>query len=46
MRRTLDALDSAQSKRVRSALAERMRPHQRPDGFYLAATALLAVARR
>jgi ubiquinone/menaquinone biosynthesis C-methylase UbiE len=46
LRRTLDALDAAQSARVRSILSERMRPHQRADGFYLAATALLAVANR
>jgi ubiquinone/menaquinone biosynthesis C-methylase UbiE len=46
LRRTLDSLDSAQTERVRSALVERMRQHQRPDGFYVAATALLAVANR
>jgi ubiquinone/menaquinone biosynthesis C-methylase UbiE len=44
MRRILDALDPVQIGQVRSALAERMRPHQQPDGFHLAATALLAVA--
>jgi hypothetical protein len=43
---TLDSLDSTQTERVRSALVERMRQHQRPDGFYVAATALLAVANR
>jgi ubiquinone/menaquinone biosynthesis C-methylase UbiE len=46
LRRTLDALDAAQSERVHSALVLRMRPYQRPDGYYLAATALLAVANR
>lgn len=46
LRRTLDALDAAQSERVRSILVERMRPHHRPDGFHVAATALLAVASR
>ena len=45
-RRTLDSLDSAQTERVRSALVERMRQHQRSDGFYVAATALLAAANR
>jgi ubiquinone/menaquinone biosynthesis C-methylase UbiE len=47
LRGILDDLDSAQSQRLRAALADRMRPHQRPDGFFhLAATALLAVADR
>jgi ubiquinone/menaquinone biosynthesis C-methylase UbiE len=44
MRRMLDDLDPVQTEHVRSALAERIRPHQRADGFHLAATALLAVA--
>jgi O-methyltransferase/aklanonic acid methyltransferase len=44
MRRILDDLDPVQTERVRSALAERIRAHQQPDGFHLAATALLAVA--
>ena len=46
MRRALDALDSAQADRVRTALADRVRPRQRPDGFDSAASALLAVANR
>jgi len=45
-RRVLDALDAVQTERVRGALAERIRPHQRPDGIYLPAMALLAVANR
>jgi ubiquinone/menaquinone biosynthesis C-methylase UbiE len=44
MRRTLDALDAAQSKSLRSALTTRMGLHQRPNGYYVPATALLAVA--
>ena len=46
MRRALDALDAAQAGRVRAALAERVRPHTRPDGIYLTASALLATASR
>jgi ubiquinone/menaquinone biosynthesis C-methylase UbiE len=46
MRRTLDSLDAIEAKRVRAALADRLRPHKRQDGFYLVATALLAVANR
>jgi ubiquinone/menaquinone biosynthesis C-methylase UbiE len=46
MRRVLDALDAVQAQRIRAALAERMRPNQRPDGIYSAATALIAVATR
>jgi hypothetical protein len=46
LRHTLDALGATQNELVRSAVAERMRRYQRPDGFYLAATALLAVADR
>jgi ubiquinone/menaquinone biosynthesis C-methylase UbiE len=46
LRRWLDALDAEQTARVRAALAERIRPHQRHDGLYLAAEALLAVATR
>lgn len=46
LRRRLDALDAEQTQRVRAALAERVRPFQRPDGIYLEATALLAVAGR
>jgi len=45
-RRVLDALDAVQAERVRAALAERVRPHQRPDGIYLPAAALLAVGNR
>ncbi len=46
MRRALDTLDAAQAERVRAALAERVRPHQRPDGFSSSITALFAVADR
>ncbi|HLH25627.1 MAG TPA: methyltransferase domain-containing protein [Chloroflexota bacterium] len=45
-RRSLDALDAEQTARVRAALAERLRPYQRPDGIHAPATALLAVASR
>ncbi|MBI3041656.1 MAG: methyltransferase domain-containing protein [Betaproteobacteria bacterium] len=45
-RRALDALDAVQVERVRTALAERARQHQRADGIYFPATALLAVATR
>jgi len=45
-RSVLDSLDAVQAERVRGALAERVRPHQRPDGIYLPAVALLAVANR
>jgi O-methyltransferase/aklanonic acid methyltransferase len=46
LRRILDGLDSEQTRRMRAALADRVQPHQRPDGLYLDATALLAVAER
>ncbi len=46
MRRYIDALDAAQTERVKTALAERLRPHEQPDGIHLAATALLATAAR
>ena len=46
MRRFLDALDSTQTDRVRAALTERMQRQRRADGFWLAASALLAVASR
>lgn len=46
LRRRLDALDAEQTQRVRSALTERVKPHQRSDGVYLEATALLGVAGR
>jgi hypothetical protein len=45
-RRNIDALDAEQVERARAALAERLRPKQRPDGIYVEATALLAVAGR
>lgn len=45
-RRSLDALDPEQAARVRAALAERLRPYQRPDGLHIVATALLATASR
>jgi ubiquinone/menaquinone biosynthesis C-methylase UbiE len=44
--RFLGALDPEQTERVRAALAERVRPHQRSDGLHLDASALLAVATR
>jgi ubiquinone/menaquinone biosynthesis C-methylase UbiE len=46
MRRFLDALDAAQSDRLRAALAMRMERQRRPDGVWLAASALIGVARR
>jgi O-methyltransferase/aklanonic acid methyltransferase len=46
VRRRLDALDAAQTERVRATLAERLQAHQRPDGIHIVATALLAVASR
>jgi SAM-dependent methyltransferase len=46
MRRILDTLDATQKKQALSLLTERMKPHQRHDGYYLKATALLAVANR
>lgn len=46
LRRLLDKLDAEQKRHVLSAFAERVKPHRRDDGFYLAATALLAVATR
>lgn len=45
MRRVLDTLDATQKQRALSLLTERMKPYQHDDGFYLRATALLAVAR-
>jgi SAM-dependent methyltransferase len=44
MRRVLDTVDAVQKKHALSLLTERMKPHQRADGYYLRATALLAVA--
>ena len=46
MRRVLDTLDATQKEHALSLLTERMKQHQRGDGYYLEATALLAVARR
>jgi len=45
MRRLLDTLDATQKKRALALFRERMKPHQRDDGYYLRATALLAVAK-
>jgi ubiquinone/menaquinone biosynthesis C-methylase UbiE len=42
LRRALDSLDAAQTERLRNALADRVRAHQRADGLHLSATALLA----
>ena len=46
MRRLLDRLDATQKKRALSLFTERVKPHQRDGGYYLKATALLAVATR
>ncbi|MGN6734100.1 MAG: class I SAM-dependent methyltransferase [Candidatus Binatia bacterium] len=46
MRRVLDRLDAMQKERALALYTERMKPYQRPDGYYLRATALLAVANR
>ena len=46
MRRLLDRLDATQKERALALFTERVKPHQRDDGYYLTATALLAVARR
>lgn len=46
MRRMLDTLDATHKKRALALLTERMEPHRRHDGYYLQATALLAVANR
>jgi trans-aconitate methyltransferase len=45
MRRLLDRLDATQKNRALSLFTERIKPHQREDGYYLRATALLAVAK-
>ena len=45
MRRVLDTLDATQKQRALSLLTERMKPYHHDDGFYLGATALLAVAK-
>ena len=44
VRRQLDPLDPQQKKHALSLLTERMKPHQRADGYYLRASALFAVA--
>jgi SAM-dependent methyltransferase len=46
MRRVLDRLDAVQKERALWLFSERMKPHRRDDGYYLRATALLAVANR
>ena len=46
LRQWLDALDAAHIKRVTAALTERVQQQRRADGFYLSATAVLAVAIR
>jgi O-methyltransferase/aklanonic acid methyltransferase len=45
MRRLLDRLDATQKERALSLFTERMAAHRRDDGYYLKATALLAVAK-
>ncbi len=45
-RRVLDRLDATQKERAISLFTERMKPHRCDDGYYLRATALLAVANR
>ena len=45
-RRAIDGLDPSGTERARILLADRVRPHQRPDGLYLEASALIAVANR
>jgi hypothetical protein len=45
-RRFIDALDPGQTERLRAALAERLHPYQRSDGYDVPATALLAVGDR
>ncbi len=42
--RILDSLDATKKSHALSLLTERMKPRQRADGYYLRATALLAVA--
>src|SRR2546421_9370601 len=41
-RRRLDALNAEETERVRMAIARRVLTHQRAEGIYLEATALLA----
>lgn len=45
-RRVLDSIDEITTRKIRAALAERVRPHQKADGLYLEATALIATADR
>ncbi len=45
-RRRLATLDPDQTEHVRLALAQRLRPHQRPTGLYVEASALFALAGR
>jgi ubiquinone/menaquinone biosynthesis C-methylase UbiE len=45
-RRVLDSLDAITRQKMRAALSERVRPHQRADGLHLEAIALIAVADR
>jgi ubiquinone/menaquinone biosynthesis C-methylase UbiE len=46
VRRLLDALDEGKTAQAKALLAERLRPYQREDGFYVEASALIAVASR
>jgi ubiquinone/menaquinone biosynthesis C-methylase UbiE len=46
MRRVLESLDAVLANRARAALYDRLRPSQHQDGFYVAASALVAVADR
>ncbi|MBA2451973.1 MAG: hypothetical protein H0V47_02290 [Chloroflexia bacterium] len=46
MRRWLDALSTDQIEQTKTAFVSRTQPQTRPDGIYLDATALLAVATR
>lgn len=46
MRRWIDALNSEQTERAQTALAERFESFRRPDGFHVEASALVAVAGR
>lgn len=45
-RRLLDSLDETMTRRLYAAFTERVRPHQKADGLYLQAAALIAVADR
>ncbi len=46
LRRILDTLGDAQKQALSDALAERLRPHQRADGLYVEAVALIATGTR